>query len=93
GGGGFGDPLQRGPEAVLASVFDGLLTIECAHDVYGVVIDRAAMAIDAAATRALRKKIAAGRAALAVSSPNRPGAGGWVLRDMRQGDEYFIDAQ
>ncbi len=93
GGGGYGDPLQRQPEAVLASVFDGLLTIECANDVYGVVIDRAAMAIDFATTRALRGKIAAARAALEISSPNRPGAADWVLRDMRQGDEYFIDAQ
>ncbi|MDP7343495.1 MAG: hydantoinase B/oxoprolinase family protein, partial [Alphaproteobacteria bacterium] len=93
GGGGYGDPLQRQPEAVLASVFDGLLTIECANDVYGVVIDRAAMAIDFATTRALRGKIAAARAALEISSPNCPGAADWVLRDMRQGDEYFIDAQ
>ena len=51
------------------------------------------MAIDFATTRALRGKIAAARAALEISSPNRPGAADWVLRDMRQGDEYFIDAQ
>ena len=38
GGGGFGDPLARAPEAVLADVEQGWITREKAVQVYGVVI-------------------------------------------------------
>ena len=72
GGGGYGDALERDPEAVLESVFDGLLSLESAEDVYGVVINRAMMTIDLAGTQALRAKMAAKRGPLQVTSPNRP---------------------
>ena len=38
GGGGFGSPLTRDPELVLADVESGWLTFEKAKEVYGVVI-------------------------------------------------------
>lgn len=38
GGGGFGDPLAREPEAVLADVEQGWITREKAAQVYGVVV-------------------------------------------------------
>ena len=38
GGGGFGDPRTRAPEAVLADVEQGWITAERAEQVYGVVI-------------------------------------------------------
>jgi N-methylhydantoinase B len=38
GGGGFGSPLMREPEAVLRDVSEGILTLADAYDVYGVVI-------------------------------------------------------
>lgn len=38
GGGGFGDPLQRAPEAVLADVVEGYVSVEGAKRDYGVVI-------------------------------------------------------
>jgi N-methylhydantoinase B len=38
GGGGFGSPLTRDPEMVLADVGSGWLTLEKAKEVYGVVI-------------------------------------------------------
>lgn len=38
GGGGYGDPLQRDPEAVLDDVVNGYVSIESAREVYGVVI-------------------------------------------------------
>jgi N-methylhydantoinase B len=56
GGGGYGSPLQRAPEAVLADVRDGYVTIEAARERYGVVIDSASWAIDDAATRARRTR-------------------------------------
>ncbi|WP_037064093.1 hydantoinase B/oxoprolinase family protein [Pseudonocardia acaciae] len=37
-GGGYGDPLERDPSAVLDDVLDGLVTMEAARDDYGVVI-------------------------------------------------------
>ncbi len=93
GGGGYGDPLERDPEAVLESVFEGLLTIECAEEVYGVAINRAMMTIDFAKTKQLRDQIAATRGPLEVTSPNHPGASDWVQKRLRPGDEYLIDPQ
>ena len=93
GGGGYGDALERDPEAVLESVFDGMLSLECAEDVYGVVINRAMMTIDRAKTEKLRAKMAAERGPLQVTSPSRPGAADWIQRKLRQGDEYLVDAQ
>ena len=39
GGGGWGDPLERDPELVLADVLDEYVTVEGANHDYGVVID------------------------------------------------------
>ena len=38
GGGGFGDPLERSPAAVLEDVVDGYVSVEAAEAVYGVSI-------------------------------------------------------
>ena len=38
GGGGYGDPLTRTPEAVLADVLDGYISVETAECTYGVVV-------------------------------------------------------
>lgn len=54
GGGGIGDPLRRDPELVLRDVTDGLVTVEAAHNVYGVVA--ADKRLDGAATAALREQ-------------------------------------
>jgi N-methylhydantoinase B len=51
-GGGYGDPLQRDPSAVLNDVLDGLISIEAARSDYAVVI--VGHTVDEAATRALR---------------------------------------
>jgi N-methylhydantoinase B len=52
GGGGFGDPLDREPARVLADVDAGLVTLEQAVSVYGVVLRDGA--VDEAATSELR---------------------------------------
>ena len=54
GGGGYGPPLERNPEAVRQDVLDGRVSAERAAAVYGVVIDRETGQIDAAATVAAR---------------------------------------
>jgi N-methylhydantoinase B/oxoprolinase/acetone carboxylase alpha subunit len=56
---GYGDPLARDPARVLADWLDEIVTADEAARDYGVVIDTAARAVDAAATAALRQ----GRAA------------------------------
>ena len=52
GGGGFGDPLERDPAAVLEDVLDGKVTVAAARERYGVVI--ADGGVDVEATRELR---------------------------------------
>lgn len=54
GGGGWGDPRKRPVDKVLDDVLDEYISIEAAHDHYGVVIDPASMTIDHKATEALR---------------------------------------
>lgn len=39
GGGGWGDPLERNPESVARDVRDEKITLEAAHDYYGVIVD------------------------------------------------------
>ena len=63
GGGGYGDPLEREPRAVLEDCRQGAVSREVAGDVYGVVIDDELGAIDASATEARRAALAAGRIA------------------------------
>ena len=38
GGGGFGNPLERDPEQVLADVRAGYVSVEAAQNEYGVVL-------------------------------------------------------
>ena len=64
GGGGWGDPLARSTELVAAEVRSGLVTPAGARR-YGVVVD-AELAVDAAATRALREAMAAERGAARI---------------------------
>jgi N-methylhydantoinase B len=52
GGGGYGDPTERDPEAVVADVRDGKVSRGKARDVYGVVLDDGEL--DAEATRERR---------------------------------------
>jgi N-methylhydantoinase B len=62
-GGGWGDPLERDPELVLADVRSGLVSVEGADRDYGVVVDARTMAVDPAQTRkrrAERKRNTAG---------------------------------
>jgi hypothetical protein len=59
-GGGYGDPLDRDPEAVARDVRVGYATHRAAERVYGVALD-AQGGVDEAATAALRARIRAER--------------------------------
>jgi N-methylhydantoinase B len=53
-GGGYGDPLDRDPQLVLDDVINGLVSVEAAHDLYGVVLIEGGHKLDLAATQDLR---------------------------------------
>src|ERR1051326_4374384 len=59
GGGGYGDPLERSAERVLADVREGFVSAEAAEREYGVVVEREGsnFVVDAAATQARRAKV------------------------------------
>ena len=57
GGGGFGDPLDREPEAVLKDFGRGWVSRETAERIYGVVLAADAKNVDGKATAEKRKQI------------------------------------
>jgi N-methylhydantoinase B len=57
GGGGYGDPLARPPEHVLADVREGFVSPEAAERDYGVVLTADKHDVDAAATETKRKQL------------------------------------
>ena len=61
GAGGFGDPLERDPAAVLRDVRNELLSWQRAETDYGVILDTATWTIDTAATAKRRAGIRASR--------------------------------
>ncbi len=71
GGGGWGDPLAREPERVLADVRNGFVSVAAARDDYGVVIDAGTLALDAGATERLRAGRRAARAGGALPAVSR----------------------
>jgi len=54
GGGGYGDPLERDPQAVKQDVFNEYVSIEMARNDYGVVIDSKTLKVDLKETEKLR---------------------------------------
>jgi N-methylhydantoinase B len=54
GGGGWGDPLERDPALVLQDVLNEFVSLRSAREDYGVILAGSPLALDDAATRALR---------------------------------------
>ncbi|MFZ0850236.1 MAG: hydantoinase B/oxoprolinase family protein [Hyphomicrobiaceae bacterium] len=65
GGGGYGDPLERDPQRVATDLREGYISAAQAHQLYGLVLDKAD-AVDKAATAAWRERLRAGRTHLSV---------------------------
>lgn len=59
GSGGYGNPLDREPERVLADVRDDYVSATAARELYGVVVTSDGRAVDAAATAARRAQMRA----------------------------------
>ena len=65
---GYGDPLDRPPDAVREDVLDDFTTIELARAAYGVVFaDERTLEIDAAATEALRAELRKSRSVTSLT--------------------------
>ncbi|MHB8242162.1 MAG: hydantoinase B/oxoprolinase family protein [Solirubrobacteraceae bacterium] len=68
GGGGYGDPLERDPEAVLGDLLERWISAKAAHDVYGVVLSEhgpgGELAVDVPGTRERRETLLAARGSL-----------------------------
>ena len=87
GGGGFGDPLLRDPNAVARDVRDGYVTRSAAQAAYGVVLD-AGGAVDPDATAARRAAIREARlgsdprpvTATTAAQLDPEGPGGFAVR-------------
>jgi N-methylhydantoinase B len=81
-GGGYGDPLRREPAAVARDVRHGLVSLQLALDVYGVVLDDGDVDADATIARrdALRReRLEAGTPGPAVRPAAARVRGGTVL--------------
>ena len=61
GGGGYGDPLERDPEAVRQDVYDRRVTVLMARQQYGVVLQEPGLSVDQEATQRLRTTLQAQR--------------------------------
>jgi N-methylhydantoinase B len=61
GGGGYGEPLSRPPERVLADVREGFVSREAAERDYGVVLTADGAAVDVAASDDRRTQIKSGK--------------------------------
>ena len=61
GGGGWGDPLERDPQAVLRDVRNEFLSAARAQADYGVIVDTEAWRVEEAATEKLRAEIRSAR--------------------------------
>jgi N-methylhydantoinase B len=57
GGGGYGDPIDRDPAAVLDDVRLGLVTRKAARDIYGVVVNEKTWTVSRAGTTRRRRQI------------------------------------
>ncbi|HTR75129.1 MAG TPA: hydantoinase B/oxoprolinase family protein [Solirubrobacterales bacterium] len=97
GGGGFGDPLDREPAAVVGDIAEGLVSAEAARTAYGVVIGPDG--VDEGATRSARDEIRAARFADARQQLETewpaPVAAGAEARDGARalgGVEFRLDA-
>jgi N-methylhydantoinase B len=61
GAGGWGDPLERDPAAVLKDVRNELVSLSAARELYGVIIDVSTWTVEAERTQQLRAELRATR--------------------------------
>jgi N-methylhydantoinase B len=86
GGGGYGDPLDRNPHAVVRDLRTGATSLEVARSTYGVVVDPQTLSLDPAKTEArcreIREERVTGGRGPAATAPQSGKDRGWkrILR-------------
>ncbi len=83
GGGGYGDPLDRDPELVRRDVVTGLVSLQAAGDVYGVVLAPGSLELDSGQTESRRAQVRRSRLE-AKAQPRPPQAGGVRIHEYLQ---------
>ena len=91
GGGGFGDPLEREATLVCKHVRDGIISLETAKDVYGVIMSSDTYELEDKATKDLRAERTNSREPLKDLQPTRPNAGTWAQENMKKGEQFLLD--
>ena len=66
GAGGYGDPLERDPDAVVADATQGKVTLDHAKEAYGVVLKSNPLSVDKDATEKLRAEMLKTRGPLSL---------------------------
>jgi len=90
GGGGYGNPLDRPMDKVVRDVRDEFISVETARNDYGVVLDPETLAVDEAATQALRAEMRADQT-IEIIDPPGPNAGTYFRSLLGPGDEYALN--
>jgi N-methylhydantoinase B len=85
GGGGYGDPLERDPATVARDIHEGAVSVERAHDVYGVILRDAAL--DEAATVARREALRGARIGVAHAPVPEPAV---IPEGARRLDDHLV---
>jgi N-methylhydantoinase B len=73
GGGGYGDPLAREPERVLADVREGVVSADAAEREYGVVVKKNGTGWTVEETETTRRRNQTRESSRASGSPSSPG--------------------
>ena len=81
-GGGYGDVLERDPEAVMTDVREGMISADVASRVYKVVYDEETLRVDHAGTEALREEERQARIARGKSFDDF--IGGWLTQKPKE---------
>lgn len=86
-GGGYGDPLERDPQAVIADLDTGLISDDVAWRIYRVVYDAESRIVDEEATEEARAALRKER--IAGSKPFQAFCDGWVAEKPSGRQPYF----
>jgi N-methylhydantoinase B len=91
GGGGYGRPEERDAEQVRREIRDGIISRRAAEVIFGVIVgDGPDPVLDLTATGVRRAELAARDSPLV--KPTGPAAATWVEENLRDGDEYIMNA-
>ncbi|MDH6288232.1 hydantoinase B/oxoprolinase family protein [Rhodococcus opacus] len=90
GGGGYGDPLLRDPDAVAHDIAEFKVSSSAARDLYGVTVDDLTGAVDLAATEVARRRLREERSERSTQTIARQPAGQRSETAQRRIDDNLV---